>query len=61
MISVPVRNEDGSLKFEYTLNPEQAQALLEFAFNFLLAAGMSQTYGITVVDADDEEKPEHLN
>lgn len=60
MITVPVRNEDGSIKFEYTLSAEQARSLLEFAFNFLIVAGMANAAGISVAVSDLPPK-EQLN
>lgn len=40
IISVPVRNQDGSLQFEATLNEKQVQALLQFAMNMAMGMGM---------------------
>jgi len=41
IVEVPVFNPDGSIKFTAQVNPEQAQALLQFSYNFLVAAGMT--------------------
>ena len=41
IISVPVYNEDGSVQFTHQISPEEAQALLQFAINFLAASGMA--------------------
>jgi hypothetical protein len=40
IIEVPTFNEDGSIKATVLYTPEEAQALLQFATNFLAAAGM---------------------
>ena len=45
-LDVPIFNEDGSIQFTATLTPEQAQALLRFAYNFLIATGMRTTVNI---------------
>jgi hypothetical protein len=41
ILEVPVYNEDGSIKFTQQVSPEEAQHLLQFAINFLTAAGMA--------------------
>jgi len=43
VIEVPVFNEDGSIKVTHLISPEEAQALLQFATNFLMASGMMAT------------------
>lgn len=46
-LEVPVFNEDGSVKFTVNCEEKQAQVLLQFALNFLVATGMyaAQTAG----------------
>ncbi len=52
-IDVPVLNEDGSLKFTQTLDAAQTQMLLQFALNFLTAAGLTSVYQV--------QPEEHIN
>lgn len=42
IINVPIFNDDGSIQLTQVVSPEEAQALLQFAINFLTAAGMYQ-------------------
>jgi len=42
-LEVPVYNEDGSVSAMMNIPPEQAQMLLQFALNFMAAAGLSAT------------------
>ena len=42
IIDVPIYNEDGSVQFTQSVRPEEAQALLQFAINFLAQMGMNQ-------------------
>ncbi len=49
-LDVPIFNEDGSVQFTATLSPEQAQALLRFAYNFLIATGMRNNINVLVQD-----------
>ena len=53
ILEVPVFNDDGSIKFTASVTPEQAQALLEFAYNFLVATGMS----VRAIVAQRNEEP----
>lgn len=48
IIDVPVYREDGSVQFTASVPPEQAQTLLQFAYNFLVASGLSKRYEIHV-------------
>lgn len=41
ILDVPVYNEDGSIKFTQQVSPNEAQALLQFAINFMAATGLS--------------------
>lgn len=52
IIETPVFNDDGSIKFVAQVNPEQAQALLQFAYNFLVATGMTVR---TLINNQNEE------
>jgi len=45
-IDIPVRNEDGSVSATFTANEHQVQALLEFALNFMIMAGLTQHFGV---------------
>ena len=47
IIEVPVFNEDGSVKITHLLNPEQVQVLLQFALQFLVAAGLATSMAVT--------------
>lgn len=57
VIEVPIYNEDGSVNITQQISPEEAQHLLQFAINFMMAVGASQKVG--VVPLDDE--PKELN
>ena len=46
IIEVPVFNEDGSIKLTQMVSPEEAQTLLQFAINFMLAMGTTVQVGI---------------
>lgn len=61
IIDVPVKNEDGSLKFTQTLNAEQAQVLLQFALNFLTSAGLQYMQGVSIQHVDSAEELEELS
>lgn len=52
---MPVHNDDGSVRFTVFLNEEQRKVLLNFALNFLVASGLSATYGIMTPDTEDQE------
>lgn len=41
IIEVPVFDEEGGIKFTQYVSPDEAQALLQFAINFLVATGMN--------------------
>lgn len=41
ILDVPIYNDDGSIKFTQQVSPQEAQALLQFAINFMAATGMS--------------------
>ncbi len=43
IIEVPIFNEDGSLQFTQYVSPEEAQRLLSFAINFMMAIGNNAT------------------
>jgi hypothetical protein len=44
ILEVPTFNPDGSIRVTHLLSPEEAQGLLQFALNFLTAAGMAGVY-----------------
>lgn len=52
---MPVHNDDGSVRFTVFLDDEQRKVLLGFALNFLVASGLSATYGIMTPDNDETE------
>ena len=60
-VSVPVRNEDGSIKFETTLNDKQLQSILQFGLNFLVATGLAASYGVEVGDDEGPQQGELFN
>lgn len=39
VIEVPVYKEDGSIEATMSVSPEEAQSLLQFAVNFMVATG----------------------
>jgi hypothetical protein len=43
ILDVPVYNDDGSIKFTQQVSPQEAQALLQFAINFMAATGLNVT------------------
>lgn len=43
-VSIPLLNEDGSLKTEISLNEKEVQALLQFGLNMATAMGIAQQY-----------------
>jgi hypothetical protein len=43
ILDVPVYNDDGSIKFTQQVSPKEAQALLQFAINFMAATGLNVT------------------
>ena len=53
IIEVPVFNEDGSIKLTQMVSPEEAQTLLQFAINFMLAMG--NTVQVAVSNSKDED------
>jgi hypothetical protein len=60
-VNVPVRNDDGSTKFEVTLDDKQMQAILQFGLNFLVAAGLASAYGVEQLDAEGPDDGEMYN
>jgi len=52
IVEVPVFNEDKSIKFTVLVTPEESQALLQFAVNFLAGAGLAAHIKFT--QAEDE-------
>ena len=57
ILDVPVFNEDGSLQYHQTLSAQEVQVLLQFALNFLVAAGIStQTLMKQVEDAEEQQE-----
>jgi hypothetical protein len=43
ILDVPIYNDDGSIKFTQQVSPQEAQALLQFAINFMAATGLNVT------------------
>ena len=56
-INVPLKNEDGSVTFNATLNERQLQAVLQFGLGFLLATGLAAQYGVAEKDIMDASPP----
>ena len=54
LIEVPVFNDDCSIKVTHVIGPEEVQALLQFAINFLTATGL-QTQMVVVKQDEDKE------
>jgi hypothetical protein len=42
-VTVPVKNEDGTLKFEATLSEKELHAVLEFGLNMMCVMGLMST------------------
>lgn len=59
IIDVPVFNEDGTVKFTQVITAEEAQALLQFAINFLASTGMSVQ--MLVKRTKEAEEAEHVD
>ena len=60
IVEVPVFNEDGSIKFTQVCSQEEAQSLLQFALNFLVATGMNVRM-LMSQQAKEEEIKHELN
>lgn len=60
-IDIPRKDENGNILFTVTANEEQVQALLQFALNFLMASGLTATFGIMIPEGDESDIPEQLN
>lgn len=56
IIEVPMFNEDGSIKATIVYTPLEAQALLQFATNFLTAAGMTASMMVATKLEDDPQQ-----
>lgn len=54
IIDVPIFNEDGSIKFTQQVSPEEAQALLSFAINFLAATGHAAQMMLQAEESNQE-------
>ena len=54
VIEVPIFNDDGSIKLTHLISPEEAQALLQFALNFLAASGMAATFAVAKPTEDGQ-------
>ena len=61
IIEVPVFNEDGSVKATVVYTPQEAQALLQFATNFLAAAGMTASMMVATKLEDDPQQELKFN
>ena len=55
IIDVPVYNNEGSVQFTAQVTPEQAQTLLQFAYNFLVASGLTKQFGIVRANNDEDD------
>lgn len=55
LIDVATFNDDGSINATFSLNPEQAQAVLQFGLNLAIASGLSAEIGIMTEDDFDED------
>lgn len=56
IIEVPIFNDDGSVQATQLYSPEEAQRLLQFAVNFMLAVGNAGVgNGVNVVDHTEQE------
>lgn len=53
-VEIPVFNDDGSVKFNAELSPDEAQAILQFGLNFAIASGLAQQLGIQVIPVSKE-------
>lgn len=60
-IDVPVFNKDGSLQYTQIIDAQQAQVLLQFALNFLVASGMAAAYGVANSDLDEQQTELNFN
>lgn len=56
IIDVPVFNSDGSLQYHQTLTAQEVQVLLQFALNFLVAAGISTQQLMKQVEEAEEKQ-----
>ncbi len=57
ILDVPVFNADGSVQYHQTLTANEIQVLLQFALNFLVAAGIStHTLMKQVKEAEDKQE-----
>jgi hypothetical protein len=59
VIDVPVFNEDGSVRFTQVITAQEAQALLQFAINFLASTGMSVS--MLVKKTAEANETEHVD
>jgi hypothetical protein len=55
-IDVPVFNEDGSVQYVQTMSPDEAQAVLQFALNFLVTSGLAINYALVKSNKGDNEQ-----
>lgn len=61
ILEVPVYDEDGGIKFTQYVSPEEAQSLLQFAINFLLATGMHARKNMTIISPFEPEDKQELD
>ena len=61
IIEVPMFNEDGSVKATVVYTPQEVQALLQFATNFLAAAGMTASMMVATKLEDDPQQELKFN
>lgn len=50
-VTVPVRNEDGSIKYEVSMNEKEQQAILQFGLNMAVAMGIASQ----IMDGDPDD------
>lgn len=54
-LDIPIINDDGSIKTTMVVDAAQAQVLLQFALNFLIATGLTAAYNVVVPDETTEK------
>jgi len=58
-VTIPVENDDGSVKFDVTMTPEQHKAILKFGLSMALGMGLAaQLLGpetAALLEDDNEE------
>lgn len=58
-LSLPIKQEDGNVKFELTLSSEQVQAIVQFGLNIAMSMGItSQLIGEDMATLLEDENTE---